>query len=50
VVPELMQHAQVIYGQNANYILPMFAALAVLYFIVCFTLSIIGNVIGKHLT
>lgn len=49
VVPELMQHAQVIYGQNANYILPMFAALAVLYFIVCFTLSVIGNVIGKHL-
>lgn len=50
VVPEMMQHAQVIYGQNANYNLPMFAALAVLYFIVCFTLSIIGNVIGKHLT
>lgn len=49
VVPEMMQHAQVIYGQNANYILPMFAALAVLYFIVCFTLSIIGNVIGKRL-
>ncbi|WP_294602849.1 amino acid ABC transporter permease [uncultured Lactobacillus sp.] len=50
VVPEMMQHAQVIYGQNANYILPMFAALAVLYFVVCFTLSIIGNVIGKHLS
>ena len=50
VVPEMMQHAQVIYGQNSNYILPMFAALAVLYFIVCFTLSVIGNVIGEHLT
>ncbi|MDF7669310.1 amino acid ABC transporter permease [Lactobacillus sp. ESL0701] len=50
VVPELMQHAQVIYGQNANYILPMFAALAVLYFIVCFTLSVIGNQIGKRLS
>ncbi len=50
VVPEMMQHAQVIYGQDANYILPMFAALAVLYFIICFTLSVIGNVIGKHLT
>lgn len=50
VVPEMMQHAQVIYGQNANYILPMFAALAVLYFIVCFTLSLIGNVIGRHLS
>lgn len=50
VVPEMMQHAQVIYGQNANYILPMFAALAVLYFIVCFTLSVIGNAIGRHLS
>ncbi|WEV71282.1 amino acid ABC transporter permease [Lactobacillus sp. ESL0785] len=50
VVPEMMQHAQVIYGQNANYILPMFAALAVLYFIVCFTLSVIGNQIGKRLS
>lgn len=50
VVPEMMQHAQVIYGQNANYILPMFAALAVLYFAVCFTLSIVGSVIGKHLS
>ena len=50
VVPEMMQHAQVIYGQNANYILPMFAALAVLYFAVCFTLSIIGSAIGGHLS
>ncbi|MBI0108010.1 amino acid ABC transporter permease [Lactobacillus sp. W8089] len=49
VVPELMQHAQVIYGQNANYILPMFAALAVLYFIVCFSLSLLGNHIDKRM-
>ncbi|MCT6857317.1 MAG: ABC transporter permease subunit, partial [Bombilactobacillus mellis] len=49
VVPELMQHAQVIYGQNANYILPMFAALAVLYFIVCFSLSVLGNHIDKRM-
>ncbi|BDR60149.1 amino acid ABC transporter permease [Lactobacillus xylocopicola] len=50
VVPEMMQHAQVIYGQNGNYMIPMFVALAVLYFIVCFTLSVIGNQLGKHLT
>ena len=48
VVPELMQHAQVIYGQNANYIVPMFAALTLLYFIVCFTLSLIGNRLNKQ--
>ncbi|UQS82250.1 amino acid ABC transporter permease [Bombilactobacillus folatiphilus] len=49
VVPEMLQHAQVIYGQNANYILPMFAALAVLYFIVCFSLSLLGNHIDKKM-
>ena len=49
VVPELMQHAQVVYGQNANYILPMFAALAVLYFIICFSLSLLGNFIDRQL-
>ena len=49
VVPELMQHAQVVYGQNANYILPMFAALAVLYFIICFSLSLLGNFIDRRL-
>lgn len=49
VVPELMQHAQVVYGQNANYILPMFAALAVLYFIICFSLSLLGNFIDHRL-
>ncbi|NVY96237.1 amino acid ABC transporter permease, partial [Lactobacillus sp. DCY120] len=43
------QHAQVIYGQDANYILPMFAALAVLYFITCFGLSLVGNWIDRHL-
>ena len=49
VVPELMQHAQVVYGQNVNYILPMFAALAVLYFIICFSLSLLGNFIDRRL-
>ena len=49
VVPELMQHAQVIYGQNANYIVPMFAALTFLYFIICFTLSVVGNKLNKRL-
>lgn len=49
VVPELMQHAQVIYGQNGNYIIPMFAALAVLYFIICYGVSLIGNAINKRL-
>jgi putative glutamine transport system permease protein len=49
VVPELMQHAQVIYGQNANYIVPMYLALAILYFIVCYALSLISKVIDRRL-
>ena len=49
VVPELMQHAQVIYGQNANYIVPMFAALTLLYFVICFTLSMAGSYLHKHM-
>ncbi|WEV38205.1 amino acid ABC transporter permease [Lactobacillus sp. ESL0680] len=49
VVPEMTQQAQIVYGQNANFTLPMFVALALLYFVVCFTLSIVGNLVGKQL-
>lgn len=49
VLPELMYHAQIIYGQNTNYIIPMFVALAVLYFIVCYSLSLLANYLHKHL-
>lgn len=43
VLPEMMYHAQIIYGQNSNYIIPMFVALAVLYFIVCYALSLVSR-------
>ncbi|WEV36432.1 amino acid ABC transporter permease [Lactobacillus sp. ESL0677] len=49
VVPEMTQQAQIVYGQNANFTLPMFVALALLYFIVCFALSLVGSVVGKQL-
>jgi len=49
VLPELMYHAQIIYGQNTNYIIPMFVALAVLYFIVCYSLSLLARCLDKHL-
>lgn len=49
VLPELMYHAQIIYGQNTNYIIPMFVALAVLYFIVCYSLSLFANYLHKHI-
>lgn len=49
VLPELMYHAQIIYGQNTNYIIPMFVALAVLYFIVCYSLSLFAHYLHKHI-
>lgn len=49
VLPDLMYHAQIIYGQNSNYILPMFLALAVMYFVVCYLLSILSHYLEKHL-
>ncbi|WP_431814753.1 amino acid ABC transporter permease [Limosilactobacillus portuensis] len=49
VLPELMYHAQIIYGQNTNYIIPVFVALAVLYFIVCYSLSLLARYLDKHL-
>lgn len=49
VLPELMYHAQIIYGQNTNYIIPMFVVLAVLYFIVCYSLSLFARYLHKHI-
>lgn len=49
VVPELMQHAQIIYGQNANYIMPMFLAMSVMYFVVCYGLSLVSGRIDKRI-
>lgn len=38
-LPELMHNAKIIYGQNTNYVLPMFVAITILYFVVCYSLS-----------
>lgn len=49
LLPELTYHAQIIYGQNINYMIPMFVALAVLYFIVNYSLSVASRAISRHL-
>ncbi|MFC6315843.1 amino acid ABC transporter permease [Lapidilactobacillus achengensis] len=49
LLPELMYHAQIIYGQNSNYMIPMFVALAVLYFAICFLLSRLSRALAKRL-
>ena len=45
VLPELLFHAQIIYSQNTTYLIPMYVIIAITYFIVCFSLSMIA----KHL-
>lgn len=49
-LPELTHQAQIIYGQNSNYVIPMFLLLAVMYFIICYFLSIISKILEKRLS
>lgn len=49
VVPELMQHGQVVYGQDPNYIIPVFVAMALMYFVVCYALSILSRIIDRRM-
>lgn len=49
LLPELMYHSQIIYGQNTNYMIPMFIAMAALYFIICFLLSQLSKHLAKQL-
>ncbi|WP_127850023.1 amino acid ABC transporter permease [Lacticaseibacillus hulanensis] len=49
LLPELTYHAQIIYGQNVNYMIPMYVMLALLYFVVNYALSVASRVIAKKL-
>ncbi|MDR0899655.1 MAG: amino acid ABC transporter permease [Lactobacillaceae bacterium] len=49
VLPELMYRGQIIYGQNSNYMIPVFIMLAIIYFVVNFGLSLISKRIEKNL-
>ena len=46
-LPELTHNAQIIYGQNTTYVIPMFAALAFFYFVICFALSLFSKHLAK---
>ncbi|ANZ57575.1 glutamine ABC transporter permease [Fructilactobacillus lindneri] len=43
VLPEMMFRSQVIYGQNPNYMIPMFILVAALYFMVNYSLSLLAK-------
>jgi aspartate/glutamate/glutamine transport system permease protein len=49
VLPELLYHAEIIYNQNTNYMIPMYLAVAVMYFITCFALSSFANYLSKRI-
>lgn len=47
-LPELTHNAKIIYGQNPNYVLPMFLAMTILYFVVCYALSLAADFLEKR--
>lgn len=47
VLPELLFHAQIIYSQNTTYLIPMYVIISVMYFVVCFSLSMFANHLQK---
>lgn len=44
-LPELTHNAKIIYGQNTNYVIPMFIAMSAMYFVVCYLLSVVSNLL-----
>lgn len=44
-LPELTHNAKIIYGQNTNYVIPMFIAMTAMYFFVCYLLSVVSNLL-----
>lgn len=49
-LPELTHNAQIIYGQDTSYVIPMFIALAFFYFVICFALSLFSKYLAKTIT
>ena len=47
VLPELLYRAQIIYWQDTRYMLPMYFIIAVMYFIVCYALSLVAKRMEK---
>ncbi|MBG9984600.1 amino acid ABC transporter permease [Aerococcaceae bacterium DSM 111022] len=46
-LPELTHNAKIIYGQNTAYVLPMFLAMALLYFVICYSLSLLSRRLSR---
>ncbi|MGX7328670.1 amino acid ABC transporter permease [Enterococcus bulliens] len=42
-LPEFTHNAKIIYGQNSNYVIPMYVALTLGYFMICYLLSLLSR-------
>lgn len=49
LLPEVTFNAQLIYGQNVTYMIPMYVALAILYFVINFMLSQASRFLARRL-
>jgi len=47
-LPELTHNAKIIYGQNENYVIPMFVAMTVMYFVICYVLSLLSKYLERR--
>lgn len=47
-LPELTHNAKIIYGQNENYVIPMFVAMTVMYFVICYVLSVLSKYLERR--
>jgi len=48
-LPELTHHAKIIYAQDPTAVLPMFFAMTLCYFVICYSLSLLANYFEKRL-
>lgn len=46
-LPELTHRARTIYSQDTSYVIPMFVILALLYFVICYSLSKLSRRLSK---
>ncbi|MBS0712217.1 amino acid ABC transporter permease, partial [Enterococcus faecalis] len=47
-LPELTHQARIVYGQNTNYVLPMFVMMTFMYFVVCYALSLLSSYLERR--
>lgn len=48
-LPELTHHSRIVYGQDTNYVIPMFIMMGFMYWVVCYSLSRFSKKLEKAL-